>query len=439
MKVIVRLFIIFQVFIFLGARGQVQIKGFIFDSLNTVPVAYAKVHFSNSFKGSFSNLSGYFEFNYETDPMLDSIVVERIGYESLKLSLKSLADKDTLLLYLDPSPVLLDEVIIVGENDSIRAIVEMALAHLKFNYPTQQHFYSGFFRFVRLENKQFVRLIEAAVDIQDFGFHGLVNNPKTKIQVMQLRKSDFLGSKSIIEKAYARMFNKNQLYDTYERNWLSQYPAKDAPAQYIFNESFTKQHKFKLRGETSLDDEDVFIIDYFPASLSSLPEEYVLLAASYGTLLINSADWAIIALEESVGTRQKVNQDFANKNYFDGQNMSTYRVQFSKFNNKYYLKSIDYTRWKGAGSFELASLYINDLIDDKRDFKKIRQRFLLSRTLDINDTEFAYDSIFWLSYNMVHEKLLDGKVIDDLQNESTLAEQFSENGLRKRKEKQKQN
>ncbi len=431
--------------IFLGsysegkAQEALKINGYIYDSLNQSPIEYANIHLSNRYVGTYSNMSGYFELNLPHEFSRDSLTISHVGYKSNVCLIARVANDDTVYIALEPASFVLDDVEVLGENDSISAIVDEALNKISLNYPIKQHLYTGFFRYLELQNEKYVRLIEAAVSVHDFGYTTITKDPKTRIQINELRKSDFFGESSFVGKLFQLMFGRNQIYDLYYKNWLSQFPALDASLKYRFNDTFTtKRHNFELIGEIKTDSSEIYIINY-ELNLVKAPGSSTMLVP-YGTILINKADLGIILLEECFGTREKITENVFKKHLYDGQNKSKFTVSFRKYHGKYYIKTIESFTWDGAERFNFSSLFMNDLAENKKDFRRIKRKSQLKEEIDINDVHFSYDSTFWVNYNMVHENLLDPKVKGDLQERMSLESQFVKNsvnskGLFRRKRK----
>ena len=354
-------------------QEYIQVRGRVFDALDSTELPNVAIHLSNRFVGTFSNTVGYFELNIESKYKSDTIVVSHIGYESHRF-LSIAATSDTLEIFIKPKPFLLREVEIRGENDSLRSIVAEALKRISVNYPVKQHFLTGFYRQIQRQKGEFVRLIEAAVDIHDFGYASDIQ--KTRIQVQQLRKSDFFGNDNPLKRTF-RFFlgDRNQLYDVYEENWIRSFLVNDQPSEYIYNSNFPNIHNFKLEGVTSAEDDTTLVISYRIKKKVDAEIGDGILFEPHGRLFISQKNLAIIKLEEFVGTLQKLDSPVSRKYTYDGANMGKRTFLFRKLHNRYYLNSIEQIKFLGADDYEFRSLLINNVIEDKSELKRIKKRF----------------------------------------------------------------
>lgn len=108
----VNLFILI-LFTSISCFSQNHIKGYIFDKTTNNPLPYAAIVLGNSRFYTITNEDGMFEFNQHI--IADSLEVRYLGYESKKVP-TSYFNLNSVL-YLSPSTLALNEVIIVVNNN----------------------------------------------------------------------------------------------------------------------------------------------------------------------------------------------------------------------------------------------------------------------------------------------------------------------------------
>ncbi|MCF6348348.1 MAG: carboxypeptidase-like regulatory domain-containing protein [Flavobacteriaceae bacterium] len=163
------------------------LKGVIVDSESKIPVSGANISILNSSIGTISNSEGRFLLNIPKNYKKEIVIFSFIGYESLKFDISSF--KNDSLILLNPSAMVLDEIIISTFKNSLTAneIIQKAFDNYDKNFPTKQYIAKGFLRHVEKNKKEYKWLVESAITLYDNSEKH--NDAIIKINVDEIRKS----------------------------------------------------------------------------------------------------------------------------------------------------------------------------------------------------------------------------------------------------------
>jgi hypothetical protein len=90
--------------------------------------------------------------------------------------------------------------------------------------------------------------------------------------------------------------------------------------------------------------------------------------------------------------------------------------------------------WSGAGadftgkSYAIRTLVVNQVIPQRKAFKRIRIRDTVSKDQDLFKLSYPYHPSFWKDYNLLLLRPLDQQTQKDLEKHGRLEEQFRRNG-----------
>lgn len=184
------LFLFFNLTILVSQKPKLEnkeISGTLLSKADSSAIPFANIHLKGTMLGSHSNEQGQFSFRFPLKEKYDTVVISSIGYEDLELLASNLKSQK-LNYYLSPEKGMLDEVIVRPKKDTLRAIVGEAIRKIPFNYARRAFLLKGFYREMVVRNNSYVRLLEAAVSVQDNGFD--VPYSRLKIRLDELKKSE---------------------------------------------------------------------------------------------------------------------------------------------------------------------------------------------------------------------------------------------------------
>ncbi|MBS1586039.1 MAG: carboxypeptidase-like regulatory domain-containing protein [Bacteroidetes bacterium] len=128
------------------------IKGRVVDSITSLPIEFANVHFIGTTQSTYTQADGTFQLEY--DKRADSVGVSYIGYRKMS---KKIAGTDSLLFRLKYDSEELKEVtIIVSHGDRAESLIRKVIEHKAVNDPS------------RFDNYSFNSYNKAELDLNNF-------------------------------------------------------------------------------------------------------------------------------------------------------------------------------------------------------------------------------------------------------------------------------
>jgi hypothetical protein len=384
-----------------------EISGTLFSKADSSTIPFANIYLKGTMLGSHSNEEGQFSFRFPLEEKQDTVVISSIGYEDLELWVSNL-NSEKSNYYLAPEKGMLKEVIVKPTKDTLRAIVGEAIRKIPFNYSRRAFLLKGFYRELVTNEKEYVRVLEAAVSVQDNGFD--VPYSRLKIRLDEVKKSEDYIDYSFFETVYKYFMggDENNLYKSFEFDFIRGYNREQ---KYKFLRDIYNRYDFELDSIMQSSDGLIYVLNYFSPtfSIGGLQQS--------GKIYINANDYGIIKLEyqhhfipveDSDEARFKNGEDIFLNNIHK-QSVVSYR----KIGKKYYLS---YIKWKApvrdawqtetedgesAVQFYDAAFYVTDVKTRRRDFKRIKYKETMAVDEDLFDVDKPYNEEFWNNFNSV--------------------------------------
>jgi hypothetical protein len=391
-----------------------EISGTLLSKADSSTIPFANIHLKGTMLGAHSNEEGQFSFRFPLKEKHDTVVISSIGYEDLALLVGNLKKQDSAY-YLSPEKGMLNEVIVRPTKDTLRALVGEAIRKIPFNYSRRSFLLKGFYREMVVRNNSYIRLLEAAVSVQDNGFDLPYN--KLKIRLDELKKSEDYIDYSFFEKVYKYFMggDENNLYQSFEFDNIRGYNRDE---EYKFLNDIHSRYDFELDSVIQSSEGLIYVLNYYSPSFHLGGLQH------FGKIYINSEDYGIVKLEfnhqffpveDSNEARFSKDQEKMFLNNIHKQSVVSYR----KIGKKYYLS---YIKWKApvrdawqtetedgetAVQFYDAAFFVTDVKTRRRDFKRIKYKETMALDEDLFDVEKPYNEDFWNNFNSV---ILDPKL-----------------------------
>ena len=116
--------------IFISKLSSQSINVKVLDSVSGTPIPFATIYFSSN-KGIISDEGGQFELILKELQNEDSIFISSMGFEKLSFPVNQFNDT---LVYLNPKPIILDNVILTNKNLTSNEILEKVRENFEKNY-----------------------------------------------------------------------------------------------------------------------------------------------------------------------------------------------------------------------------------------------------------------------------------------------------------------
>ncbi len=415
-------FFLFQILVIIcintiAQDGYITIKGTIYNQEDSSKILFANIYVEASSISTISDETGSFVFHIPDSLKERRLVVSSIGYYNFVKEIKDLELDNKILL--QPHTYMINEVVILSDSLEPKEIVRKALKNFSKNYPKKKYYLDAFYRGLAYDQTQYLRLIEAAIGIFDFGYDS--DAERARIKVLELRKSNdyvkYYKYKTILDFMFGK---ENALYKAYYSNPLR---SEMTEFGFRFDKDFVNKYTFELQELTYLDSTLVYQIAFNICTHG--PN-----TGNRGVLYIRLDDFAIIKIisgmyfDTAVGNRLR--EYLYNECYF---HYNT--VIFRKFEGKYYPSFIEHNgvmedNADKEGRFQNI-LVVNNIYTNKDYYEKIIKKYAEKKDVSLTEQTFKYNPEFWKNYNVLTSNPLPFKVFKDLEKEKTIEKQFKEN------------
>lgn len=413
-----------------------RVTGKVVDE-NSTPMAFVNLSvIGDKSLGTYSNSSGEFDYHLPASFTKDSIVFSNIGYESIRISILDLLTKKIQVVTLQPKVYILEEVVI--QPDSARAIVRESIKRLPLTLASDKNMLQGFYREIIRSDHTYDRLIEAAVDVFDNGYHS-AHDSELQFRIREVRKSDDFRDLDWEQSIYNYLRPKTGLHTHFESIFFNDYIRNNSCLYSILlnaplnDEEFYQDAALTLDSTTNYGSDKIWCIGITHKSDSGsfFPK---------GTIHIRSRDYAILQMEYEVGLDAAISQ----LTVPDEPYLHKTLIKYKEYNGKMYVDLLyrkayrfssnmaKYQKAKAAGKrdgqFFYELLFVtNEIITEKDKVKSFRKKEQYRKNIDLYKADWKYNESFWNTYNSVNERALSPNVKKDLERESSLNDQYKKN------------
>lgn len=391
---------------FNSVAQMLTLSGKVVDKETKEPIVFATIGIKEKSIGTLTNLQGEFDFHIPGSLRNNFLIIHMLGYKSFEAPVWSLLDVDTLIIEMEKSVTMLDEVII---SDSLSGddILQIALSRIELNYPMEPYMMDGFYRDLKRVAGTYISLLEAAVKIYDEDYKKPRNKSKLheRVALQEVRRSIGYGSR------FTDYFDHDNLLEVLLLHNSVRYRLFPEDVAFYKNLVRTKDSYY--------DGSDVYVIIHQPND------------AFIFTAYIEKSSYAIIHLEYT----EKASINLGRKRGLTSKLVETRRVNdFKKYNGKYYVNymSLDSkVNWYDVDTDKLKfetelnqTLLINEIFPNTTERIPARKKM---KTYGLQFQDPPYNKEFWDNYNTIKLSPLDKKIIDDLEKEGPLETQFINN------------
>lgn len=436
--------IIFLIFAILGGSISAQktavIKGLILDSKSKEPMPYANIIILNKGYGSICNEKGIFSLDVSDMDQTDTLRIQFVGYEPLKLILTQVDSMGTY--YLEEKIINLAQAFVYGNPPSPKKIIKRFIENKNDNYKARNYKMQCFIRFRNLSDineiipdfkKSNIEEIDGQIlskaaslvprhqtSYTDFfgDIYKIASNKDTlkinPIRTVRLKheeiselqnigkifdklfentsedeywkvKSGVLGQKLTIENNQEQDSIDNDKHNTEQFSRNFNFHLKYTSIEDIKEWEFlyeTEKYTYELLGGTRVNGEDVFIIEFEPKRRGDFQ----------GRIYISTETYALIRADYNYG------QDKYGKNF----NLFGLSYQESEYTASIlFEKSQDIYRMK----YFSKNTAVNMSFDRNISLIKKRKRFLIDKKLK--------ELKLKLNFQVSNETLIEFLVLND--------------------------
>ncbi len=387
-----------------GLSQKITVSGKVIDKETKEPLPFASIGLKGKSIGTITNLQGEFDFHIPNELRNDLLTINMLGYKTFNAPVWTLLDVNPLVIEMDKSPFVLDEVVI---SDSLSGgeILQIALSRVEQNYPMAPHLLHGFYRDLKKVGGTYISLLEAAVKIydEDYKVPRNKNRLRERVALEEVRRSIGYASR------FTSYFDQDNLLEVLLLHNSIRYQL--FPYEQSFFDDIVRMK------ESYYDGEEIYVLSH---------------TGSYKlTVYVEKSTYAVIHIEyEETGE-----DSLAKKRGLESKLVSTKRVNdFKKFDGKYYINYISMdskVNWYDLKTNELKfetelnqSLLINEVMPNTTERISAAKKM---KTYGLQYQDLPYNKDFWDNYNLIKESPLDRKIIEDLEKQGPLEKQFKDN------------
>jgi hypothetical protein len=227
------------------STAYVTLSGKVVDQFTKSPVIFASVFKTGTSIGTVTNSEGEFILKIPLTSLEGTVSISYIGYKNKDVPVSSLRNEKNVIT-LEGYAIPIDEVI-VKSIDPVQLLKD-ALKKVKENYPVEPEMQTGFYRETIKENRSYVSISEAVLDIYNSGYRESFDVDRVKI---------YKGRKSKDVKKMDTVLVKFQggprtaMYLDIVKN----------PSVILDQEMF-EYYNYKLLGIVSIDNRNNYVVEF---------------------------------------------------------------------------------------------------------------------------------------------------------------------------------
>lgn len=141
------------------------------------PLPYASISVQKQNIGTISNTDGDFELKLPGRMINDTVIVSCMGYKQFRLPVREITG-ELVTIYLQPASIQLQEVKVI--YISPEEILRRMEAKIGINYAEKPHIMTSFYREVLKQDRQYIDVAEAVMDIRKASYSNLTAEDKVK-------------------------------------------------------------------------------------------------------------------------------------------------------------------------------------------------------------------------------------------------------------------
>lgn len=219
--------------------------GKVINSTTKKPVVFANVYLIGSGLGTVTNSEGEFILKVPVSDLNNKVGFSNLGYENVVMPLSELKQKDNVIR-LEIAATRLEEVII--RTDDPVDLLKQAYRRIYENYNNNPEMQVGFYRETVKQNRNYVAVAEAVLDVYKSSYNSLGENDRVKI---------FKGRKSEdVKKMDTLLFKLQGGPRTSFMLDVVKNPGE------ILSEEYLIDYDFKYAGFATIDGRENYVIEF---------------------------------------------------------------------------------------------------------------------------------------------------------------------------------
>jgi hypothetical protein len=367
-----------------------EVSAKIIDKATEEPIVFASVSQTDKNVGTVSNADGEFILKIPGENPQGTITITHLGYKNKEVDISALKGGNTVIS-LETHAIPIEE-IVVKKIDPEELILK-AISLKQENYPTSPEMQTGFYRETIKQNRNYVSVSEAVLDIYNSGYRDNFDFDRVKI---------FKGRKS---KDVKRMDTILVKFQGGPRTAMFMDLVKN-PGVILDPEIFP-YYEYKLGGIVKVNDRNNYIVEFDQRNTSDYPLYQGKIYIDTETYAITSIDFKIS--EKSLNSAAKMLIKKKPARMKMDVEKGNYRVNYREINGKWVLNYVRAeVEFKIKWDRKLFKTKIHTMFEmaiTDRDTENV-ERFPYKVSVKYNDVladEVASftDEDFWGEYNYI--------------------------------------
>ncbi len=249
--------------------------GKVIDNTTKKPVVFANVYLIGSSLGTVTNAEGEFILKVPVTELNRKVGISNLGYKNIEIALIDFKEKENVFrLETTATPL---EPVVIRTDDPVE-LLRMAYRRISENYSDNPEMQVGFYRETVKQNRNYVAVAEAVLDVYKSSYSSLTDNDRVKIY--KGRKSEDL------KKMDTLMFKLQGGPRTSFMLDIVKNPGE------IISEDYIDEYNFRYAGFATIDGRDNYVIQFEQ-------KKNVLLPLYKGTIYLDTKNMAFSRIEFS--------------------------------------------------------------------------------------------------------------------------------------------
>lgn len=295
--------------------------GKVIDNTTKKPVVFANVYLIGSSVGTVTNAEGEFILKVPVTELNRKVGISNLGYKNIEIALIDFKEKENVFRIETTATPL--EPVVIRTDDPVE-LLRMAYRRISENYSDNPEMQVGFYRETVKQNRNYVAVAEAVLDVYKSSYSSLTDNDRVKIY--KGRKSEDL------KKMDTLMFKLQGGPRTSFMLDIVKNPGE------IISEDYIDDYNFRYAGFATIDGRDNYVIQFEQ-------KKNILLPLYKGTIYLDTKNMAFSRIEFSYSDEALniADNELVRKKPMDvkidvlGAN---YLVNYRVLDNKWYLNHV---------------------------------------------------------------------------------------------------
>ena len=359
--------IMLAVFIVETAAAQTEtriarsVQGKVVNVATNEPVAYTNVGIENTYHGTASDENGNFQLKIPEEMISGSIFFSSVGYQSKKLPVASLFEKEFIIIKLEPQTYDIEDVDIAGRSMVLARILRMASENTPYNFISGPVNLICSLNTEKRKNDSLIVTQQAEVLIYDKTGYRSPSKTDAFTKRTYLIKTD--------EPAYSFAAGIINFDEILHLDWVRN-------ASSVLNPALSDQFDLTLKGEPVIDGKAAWVIEFSQQDPSFEGSQDFHATSFRGEIVIFKDDYTVKEIKVSAKSKMHNRQGkflavtSNNSNYFEDV-VYDFSVTYSKLKPERFFINKAY-RHNGDQVNEITELKVNSI--QVENVKEIAQR-----------------------------------------------------------------